>query len=493
MMDIKWKPDKKSSMPLYKQIVLYIKGKIENGEWPIGSKIPSQRALANIFDVNRSTIVTAFDELTAEGLISGKTGGGTKVINNTWSLLSSKSSPDWNSYVHSGIHRPNQTFIQKINQLEFNPSLIRLGTGELSPELLPNEMMKEVFRSSINKIKPLRYEEPKGILPLREEISQYLKKDGIDVSSSSILIVSGALQALQLISVGILDRGSTVFLEKPSYLYSIYLFQSADMRLCGFPIDKEGIQVLDIPHYKQLKRGSILYTIPSFHNPTGTVMSLERRKTLLEICEKERLPIIEDGVYEDLWIDESPPKSLKSMDRNGMVLYLGSMSKSLSPGLRIGWVVGPEPVIERLADIKMQTDYGSSSLSQWIAYEWFISGLYDEYLEYIREELRIRREIAISALNKYFTDIGTWNIPKGGFYIWLKLNNNISMHDLFNKSLDKGILINPGSIYEPESSSYLRISYSYASLEDIEQSLCILAKIIKEIVHKEKQVKEHLL
>ncbi|MBU5437827.1 PLP-dependent aminotransferase family protein [Tissierella sp. MSJ-40] len=483
MPNIEWKPDKKSPMPLYRQISLYIKNKIENGEWPVGSKIPSQRMLANTFNVNRSTITTALDELAAEGLILGKSGRGTVVMNNTWSLLSSNLPPDWISYVNAGAHKPNQLFIQEINRSEFDPSIIRLGTGELSPELLPNEMMKEIFKKSAEKMKPLSYEEPKGLLFLRKEISRRLEKYGISVSPSSILIVSGALQALQLISVGLLRKGSTILLEEPSYLYSLHVFQSADMRLSGLPIDDEGIQINNIAYNKQQKNGALLYTIPSFHNPTGIVMSIQRRKQLLEICEKERLPIIEDDVYRDLWIDEQSPYPLKSMDKNGIVLYLGSMSKSLSPGLRIGWVVGPQPVIERLADIKMQTDYGSSSLSQWIAAEWFASGLYDEHLQYIRQQLKVRRKVTLSALNKYFSDIATWNIPKGGFYIWLKLNDKVYMHELFSKSLERGILINPGSIYEPQSSCSLRISYSYASLEDIEKGLYTISQVVREIIN----------
>lgn len=479
MADLQWKPSPSTSIPLHKQIEDYIKEKILNGEWTVGTKLPSQRALAEAFGVNRCTVVTALDELTALGFIEGKSGGGTRVVNNTWSQLASSPPPDWNTYVKAGIHQPNLPTIQEINRAEFVPGVIRLGTGELSPELLPTDKMETMFSRLSQRAMPLGYEGSKGNLYLRQQISAYVKSMGIDCSPSSILIVSGTLQALQLISIGLLHRGSTILLEKPSYLNSLHVFQSSGMKLFGVPLDKEGIQTSSIAQFKKQHNGALLYTIPSFHNPTGTLMSEIRRKQLMEVCEKESLPIIEDDVYRDLWLDAPPPKPLKAYDKNGIVLYLGSMSKTVSPGLRIGWVIGPEPVIDRLADIKMQTDYGSSSLSQWAAAEWFSSGLYEEYVASVREQLKIRRETALQALEKHLGDIATWAVPTGGFYIWVRLLPTISMRELFEKALAEGILVNPGNIYDPQSNQYLRLSYSYASLPELEAGIEKLSMLIR--------------
>lgn len=178
-------------------------------------------------------------------------------------------------------------------------------------------------------------------------------------------------------------------------------------------------------------------------------------------------------------MDEEPPEPLKAKDKNGNVMYLGTASKSLAAGLRIGWLVGQESVIEHLADIKMQSDYGASSLSQEVLAEWITSGLYDEYLINLRKQLRIRREITLGILEKYFTDIATWNRPSGGFYIWLKLKKPISLNKLFEISYKKGILINPGNVYDFSNNKNIRISYSYASLIDIEKGLRLLSEIIK--------------
>lgn len=479
MAEIEWRPQKSSTVSLHQQITAYMKNKIQQGEWTIGMKLPSQRKLAKQFEVNRSTIVAVLEELVADGLIEAKVGSGTKVINNTWSLLASTPPPDWISYVKSSIHQPNMSIIQEINKAEADSRFIRIGTGELSPELLPKKQMEQTFQFSDLHSLSLGYTEPKGSLALRQSVSTYLKSKGINASSESILIVSGGLQALQLLSLGLLKRGSTIFHESPSYLNSIHVFQSAGMNLFGVPLDEEGITSNAINRLKRQHKGELLYTIPNFHNPTGIVMSQKRRAELILLSQKVSLPIIEDDVYGDLWLDIPPPKPLKALDTQGNVLYIGSISKSLSPGLRIGWIVGPEPVIEHLADIKMQTDYGSSTLSQFAVERWLESGLYEQFLKEVKVELRYRRDFTLELLNRYFSDFATWNTPKGGFYIWLKLKQSISSRKLFDLALKEGILINPGVVYDKTDDQHLRISYSYASLDELEKGLITLAQVIK--------------
>jgi len=314
---------------------------------------------------------------------------------------------------------------------------------------------------------------------LQEALCDHLKKKDIHVSPQNILIVSGALQGFQLITMGLLQMGSTVFVEKPSYLYSLQILQTLGMRRVGIPIDKDGIISRDIPSQIPKNHASILYTIPNFQNPTGTVMSMERRKELLNVCYNSKLPIIEDDVYGDLWIDEEPPKSLKSMDEIGNVLYVGSVSKTLSPGLRIGWVVGPETVINRLADIKMQMDYGSSSVSQLIVAKWLSSGLYDKHLIEVRKELKKRRDFTIELLETYYSDLATWDIPMGGSYIWITLKDSLSMYRIFEAAFHEKILFNPGYIYESTSNNAFRISYSFASYDQLKDGLIRLSEIIR--------------
>lgn len=477
MIQINWKPDK--SRPVKKQIVEYMREKINNGNWPIGSKLPSQRTLADIFDVNRSTIVVAIDILKADGLIKGEGRAGMFVHASSVPLLA-LSQTKWQNYIEEGIHLPNYKTIKMINDSDPDTSMLRLSSGELTPEVFSQEDMDSILKNL--DIHHLGYEWPTGMRCLQEALCVHLKKKHIHVSPSNILIVSGALQGFQLITMGLLQQGSTVFVERPSYLYSLQILQTLGMRRVGVSIDENGLIPSEIPAKIPKHHASILYTIPNYQNPTGYVMSENRRQELLDICYESKMPIIEDDVYGDLWIDEPPPMSIKSMDQIGNVLYVGSVSKTLSPGLRIGWVVGPETVINRLADIKMQMDYGSSSVSQMIVAKYLSSGLYDKHIENVRKALRMRRDFTLNLLEKYFHSFATWKKPKGGFYVWVDVKKDVSMYKVFEKAFDHKILFNPGYIYESGTNHSLRISYSFASLEEIEASIISLSKIIKALI-----------
>lgn len=474
-----WRPEPAGPLPLYEQIRRYIKDRIAHGDWSPGFRLPSQRELAQLWHINRSTLIEALDELKAEGILEARPGSGIRVANNTWALFADGAGTSWNRYIDKGLHSPNQPTVQAINRYEFQPGIIRLGTGELTPSLYPAEMVSQVLRRTADRIPDLNYLEGKGLMALRKVICQRAAALGIAATPSQVLITTGALQALQLISMGITPDGSTILVEQPSYLQSLKIFQSSGMRLKGLPMDSSGLRLGSLKKAIRSKDTPFLYTIPTYHNPTGITMPVERRQALLELCRSERIPLVEDDIYRDLWLDAPPPAPIKALDRFGNVIYLGSMSKSLAPGLRIGWVIGSEAVIERLADIKMQTDYGSSSLSQWALAEWLESGLYDSHLDTVRQELRRRREAVLDVLSRHFKELAVWERPAGGFYIWLKLNRKIPLQLLFDKALKRNLLLNPGYLYEEESSANLRISYAYASPEELEAGLKILAELIK--------------
>ena len=476
MITLDWKPDKQNKTPIYRQIVKYISDKIAAGDWVIGSRLPSQRAMAKAFEVNRSTIVSAMEELISYVILESDFGGGTRVASNTSSLRMSQP-PDWNKYIASGPFGANLSTIQTINKMEFEPGYIRIGTGELSPELYPGKLISKIFRRMPERIPNLGYLGTLGLPELGQALSAWLKESqGIDAKASNIMIASGSLQALQLVSVCMLKRRSDVYTEAPSYLKSLQIFQSAGMNLHGVPLDEEGLQYWNI---KDASNESLLYTIPTFHNPTGTVMSEKRRKEVMAFCQKQPMPILEDDAYGQLWLDEKPPVSLKSRDKTGSVIYMGTISKTMAPGLRIGWVVGPEAVVYRLGDVKMQTDYGASSVSQWMMTELITSGDYDIYLEELRKELRARRDNALAALDKHFKGLATWKKPKGGFYIWLRFDKRLPMDKIFNKALKAGILLNPGNVYDYAENHAIRLSYAYADPEDLTKALEILAAIIE--------------
>ncbi|WP_414733244.1 PLP-dependent aminotransferase family protein [Acetobacterium carbinolicum] len=470
-----WLPDRSSKIPIYRQIIHFISAQIQSGAWEVGTQLPSQRDLAAKLGVNRSTITTVMDELAADGIIESNFKGGTRIISNTWALLLSENSI-WNRYVNLGSFKSNHAMIQAINRLEFTPSILRLGTGELDPALFPSELWKKAVKPLEN-IPSLNYLEASGLYQLRCAIVRYVTKFGIMATPDQVLITSGSLQALQLISVCILSADSVVYTEAPTYLKSLQIFQSAGITLESIPMDEEGILHHRLPRTDQRTR--ILYTIPTNHNPTGITMSNQRRKALFEYCGVNRIPIIEDGAYEELYFDKQHHQPIKQMDLNGDIIYLGTVSKTLSPGLRIGWVIASEPIIDRLGDVKMQMDYGASSVSQWIMTEFLNSGMYEQHLEQIRTEMEKRRDHGVRVLRQYLGDRVSFKSPAGGFYIWMRFNKKIPMQKLFEEAVKVGVLLNPGDIYDYAPTNALRISYSYLSCGEFEEAVKRLAGITK--------------
>lgn len=467
---MKWKPSRLSHLTIQEQIVDWIKSRIECGDWTVGTKIPTQRQLAAQFNVNRSTVQLAIEELKADGMLESKMGSGVFVANNSWNVLLDRSQPNWQQHIESSIYKPNYRTIQLINEYEQYDHVIRLGTGELSPELLPTKQIEQSLKVISLDAKSIGYSSPQGSLKLREILCNYLKKRDIQTSPENILIVSGALQALQLIAMGLLEEGSVVFHEQPSYLNSVHPFQSAGMHM--IPVSRNP-NLSDNMRTLKRKRQSLYYCVPTLHNPTGYNWSLEEKKNLYNACNELQIPIIEDDVYHELLFEPTSP-AIKSFDASGQVLYIGSVSKTLSPGLRIGWIVAPSPVIERLADIKMQTDYGSSAFSQEIVAHWISTGLYERHLVTLREQLKRRAIFVENILDQQFKEIATWRKSEGGFYIWLRFNEPIVNKRLFLDLLNQNVLINPGYIYDSGDLHHIRLSYAYASLEELKIALTYL-------------------
>lgn len=474
-----WKPDKQLSVTLHTQIVDWFTAQITSGDFTPGMKCPPQRVLALQFEVNRSTINTAIEELKARGLLETRIGAGTFITENPWQPMLTH--PKWNQHIEASVHKPNIDTIQLINDYEQRLDMIRIGTGELSPELLPTAQLEHSLQKIVLQSRAIGYSEPQGSKSLRESLCIHLKKRGIETTPRNILIVSGALQALQLIALGLLEKGSVVFHHKASYLNSIHPFQSAGMQMVTVKPHKQLKQTLQMA---KRNRQSLYYAIPTLDNPTGRNWSTEEKTTVYEACKELSIPIIEDDVYYELLFEQTEEKPLKALDQNGQVLSIGSVSKTLSPGLRIGWIVAPEAVIKHLADIKMQTDYGSSAFSQEIVTYWLTSGLYEQHLVQLRDQLKQRAKFVENLLQQYVQDIATWEQPKGGFYIWLRFHKPVINKALFLELLQHKVLINPGYIYQPNDFHHLRFSYAYATFEQLAEGIKILAALVQsKLIH----------
>ncbi|WP_375199203.1 PLP-dependent aminotransferase family protein [Bacillus sp. RS11] len=479
-----WQPSRQGEITLQQQIETWITEHIERGDWVAGTKLPTQRQLAMQLGVNRSTVQQALEELKAAGILEAKVGSGIYVAHNSWHSLIKQTQPNWQTYIDTSLHKPNYLTIQLINEYEQRDDVIRLGTGELAPSLLPTTEIEASLKELSLQPKALGYSSSQGSKQLREAICEYVKKRGIHAKPQNVCIVSGALQALQLIAVGLLEQGSIVFQEQTSYLNSVHPFQSVGMQM--MPINRDE-QLAKTLVQRKRKRQAVYYAVPTLNNPTGEVWTELEKKQLYEACKQSRIPIIEDDVYHEL-LFEAATSTIKSIDDSGQVLYIGSVSKTLSPGLRIGWLIGPTTVIERLADIKMQTDYGSSAISQEIVLHWLQTGKYEKHIKSLRKELLRRANFVEGILQESFTEIASWSQSKGGFYIWLKFDEPIVDKELFTKLLQRQILINPGYIYDPQDAQHIRLSYAYATDEELKIGLQIVYECVVEAVvkrHKE--------
>lgn len=473
-----WKPDRNSKKALYEQIADYLEQRISYGEFPPGSLLPPERKLAEQFDVNRSTVISAFAELRSMGIIESRIGSGTRVSTSKWGATP-KHTPNWSRFAEGGSFLPNLPFLRRIREaLANNPSLIDFASGELSADLAPTDEIAALMSKSAY-TSYLGYVNPQGATPLREALVDYLNNyRGIRTTESSILITSGSQQSLYLITQCLLSPGDAVAIEDPSYCYSLPMFQSAGLRLFRLPVDNHGVQPEDIRTLYKKHRIKMVFLNPNYQNPTGTVLSDERRKRLLEIISELGLPVVEDDPYSLTSYEGVPPLSLKSMDTTGSVLYIGSFSKIAASGLRIGWMVAPRSIVERLADARQQMDFGLSIIPQQVAGQFLQSAYFGPHLERLRIQLQFKRDLLIESLEKELSGLIEYVVPIGGIHFWCKLIPSIPDGILLEESIKKGIVMVPGSVYGSDS-GYVRFTFARAKSEEIALGISRFAEALR--------------
>ncbi|WP_372633657.1 PLP-dependent aminotransferase family protein [Cohnella sp.] len=474
-----WKPDRHSRQPLYEQIADHIEQRIAYGEFPPGSLLPSERKMAAQLGVNRSTVIMAFDELRATGLIESKTGSGTRVSTSKWEVAP-KHTPNWKSYSEGGHFLPNLPFMRKIREaLAQNPSLIDFASGELAADLAPIDEIAALM-SEHRYTSYLGYDNPQGYVPLRQALVGYLEKHrGIRATEASILITSGSQQSLYLITQCLLSPGDAVAIEDPSYCYSLPMFQSAGLRLFRLPVDRHGVRPEDVRALYKKHRIKMVFANPNFQNPTGSVLAAERRKQLLEVASELALPIVEDDPFSLTAYDGMPPAPLKSMDEVGSVLHIGSFSKIAASGLRIGWMVAPRAIAERLADARQQMDFGLSVIPQQMAAQFLSSSYFDPHLERLRMQLVFKRDLLVEALNKELPGLIRFAVPDGGLHLWCKLVPEVHDGKLLEEGIRRGVVFVPGSVYGSDS-GFVRFTFARARTEDIAEGIAKFAEALKD-------------
>jgi 2-aminoadipate transaminase len=326
---------------------------------------------------------------------------------------------------------------------------------------------------------------PQGYLPLREFLVKKLKRDaGIVSTPDDIMIVSGSLQALDLVNNTLLARGDTILIEQESYQGSINRLARLGVNMVGIPLDDQGIRIDALANaLAELKQKGVtpkyIYTIPTVQNPTGTILPESRRAEMLKLSGQYGVPIFEDDCYADLIWDGQRPPAIHAMSKTGNVIHIGSFSKSIAPALRVGFIVAPWAMMSRMLALK--TDAGSGALEQMVLAE-FCTPHFESHVPKLTRGLRAKLDTLMEALNEQFgTSAEFWD-PKGGIFLWVKLPDHVDTLKLYQAALAAGVAINPGpewSINKAYSGSRLRLCFASPSHEQIREGVAVLAEVCR--------------
>jgi 2-aminoadipate transaminase len=360
--------------------------------------------------------------------------------------------------------------------------VISFAGGMPDSSLFPIGAFRQVLNQVLRTEGPglLQYSPASGYPPLRRFLAAYLLQKGIVVHDSDILIVNGSQQGLDLVARTLLDPGDRVLVEGPSYPGALQIFRTYQAEMLTVPVGDDGIRRDLLEGLMSRHTPKCMYVMPTFQNPTGVTISLEGRRELLAMAAKAQVPIIEDDFHNELRYDGSPVMPLRGLDRNGLVIAIGTFSKILFPGLRVGWIVAPPEVMERLIVAKRVSDLHTSALIQAAIYHFCRRRLLDQHMERMRLEYRRRRDLLIQALQRYCPDGVTWTHPQGGFSLLLTLPSGLDSQTLLPEAAREGVLYTPGALFYADGGGryQLRLSFSDVPPDRIEEGVQRLSKVI---------------
>ncbi|MFZ6863906.1 PLP-dependent aminotransferase family protein [Undibacterium sp. Ji67W] len=370
--------------------------------------------------------------------------------------------------------------IREILKVTMRPEVISFAGGLPSPETFPVERMKAAFDKVLSEQgkTALQYGPTDGYAPLREFIASSLSTADCKILPEQILMVSGSQQGLDLLGKVLVDEGSKILVETPSYLGALQAFSVYQPQFESVDTDEHGLIPSSVAAKGEGAR--LMYALPNFQNPTGRTLSIERRMELVETCARMGIPLIEDNPYGDLCYSGEPLPKMLNMNPNG-VIYMGSFSKVLTPGIRLGYVVGPVPLIRKLEQAKQAADLHTAQLTQMVVYEVIKDGFLGEHIPTIRTFYARQCNVMLDAMTKFFPDGVTWTRPEGGMFIWVTLPKHIDSKVLLDEAIQHNIAFVPGGPFyanEAEKNT-LRLSFVTVSPERINEGIEKLGKLIQ--------------
>jgi len=384
------------------------------------------------------------------------------------------------------IKKMKASEIRELLKITQQPEIISFGGGMPSPHSFPVKIIDKIADKVLRThgTEALQYGPTEGIKQLREVIIKRTGKRGIKCKLDEIIITTGSQQVLDLTAKIFLNPGDYVFIELPSYLGAIVAFNAYQPQYIPISMDNEGMIIEELEEkLKGITRSKtdFIYTVPTFQNPSGVTMSLERRKHLLEIAEKHDLLILEDDAYSDLRYSGKPVKTIKSMDKNNRVLYTHTFSKTLAPGFRLGYVIGSEERIRKLTIAKQGADLCTNVFVQYIATEYIKSGLIDKQVVKIKKMYKRKRDLMLKALKKHFPKDCEWTKPDGGMFIWATLPSKIDTRELFVEAIKEKVAFVHGSAFRVDGKGHntMRLNFTNTDDKKIEVGIKRLGELIK--------------
>ena len=375
--------------------------------------------------------------------------------------------------------RMNPSVIREILKVTEKPGIISFAGGLPSPKTFPVQAFAEACAKVLQDDGPaaLQYAASEGYPPLREWVANSLPWK---VDPTQVLITTGSQQALDLVAKILIDKGSRVLVETPTYLGALQAFTPMEPEFVSVGSDAEGIDIGDLT--AKAVGARFLYVLPNFQNPTGNTMSEARRAALSIDAARLGLPIVEDNPYGDLWFDAPPPAPLTARNPDAC-MYMGSFSKTLAPGLRLGFLVAPHALYPKLLQAKQAADLHTPSFNQRMVAEVLKDGFLDRHVPTIRALYKAQRDAMLAALEKHLAGTGVqWNTPDGGMFLWVKLPAGMDAVALLPKAVERNVAFVPGAAFYSDAAqnNTLRLSFVTASVEQIDEGVALLAQTIRE-------------
>ena len=379
--------------------------------------------------------------------------------------------------------------IREIFKALTDPTIISLAAGNPSPESFPVEdlarISSEIFSDSSTAA--LQYSVTEGYPPLREDVKARLaSRFGIGRDFDMTIITSGGQQGIELLCKTMCDEGDTVIVEEPSFIGALNAFRSNGAKLVGIPMEDDGIDIGKLEDaMKNNPRAKILYLIPTFQNPSGTCMSLEKRKKVYDLAKKYNIIILEDNPYGELRFAGEEIPTIKSFDEDGYVVYSGSYSKVLSAGMRIGFICGPEAIVQKMVVAKQVEDVHTNIFFQMLCHRYIAECDIDKHVAHIRKLYKHKCDLMLSELDKKMPKCVKYTRPEGGLFLWCTLPDNISQPDFVKAAMAKKVAVVPGQTFnsDPNSPSQsFRLNYSTPSDEQIVEGIDRLAETVKSML-----------